>query len=198
MILAPVPSMSSTGAPGAAQRIQATAFAAATAFAMMDRWACTTAGSTARWKSRPLLIGTRPSRTRLSSGSSMWTMTSTIGHGALHSCREFTRGFGRGTGDLGNGAVIANQRLPRCVLDPRSRRPRAEHVYLDRTPMRGGVFLEGVQVFGQPGSGTSKSRLTCVAESPAADGGFDFERSIDTGQHGGRSPDGVTSRASTR
>ena len=64
--------------------------------------------------------------------------------------------------------------------------------------MRGGVFLEGVQVFGQPGSGTSKSRLTCVAESPAADGGFDFERSIDTGQHGGRSPDRVTSRASTR
>ena len=122
----------------------------------------------------------------------------TIGHGALHSCREFTRGFGRGTGDLGNGAVIANQRLPRRVFDPRSRRPRAEHVHLDRTPMRGGVFLEGVQVFGQPGSGTPKSRLTCVAKSPAADGGFDFERSIDTGQHGGRSPDGVTSRASTR
>ena len=79
MILAPVPSMISTGAPGAAQRIQATAFAAATAFTIMDRWACTTAGSTARWKSRPLLIDTRPSRTRLSSGSSMWTITSPSG-----------------------------------------------------------------------------------------------------------------------
>ena len=121
-----------------------------------------------------------------------------IGHGALHPCREFTRGFGRGARDLGNRAVIANQRLPRCVLDPRSRRPRTEHVYLDRTPMRGGVLLEGVQVFGQPGSGTPKSCLTGVAKSPATDGGFDFERSIDTGQHGGRSPDGVTSRASSR
>ena len=94
--------------------------------------------------------------------------------------------------------MIADQRLPRRVLDPRSRGPRAEHVHLDRSSMRGGVFLEGVQVFGQPGSGTPKSHLTCVTESPAADGGFDFERSIDTGQHGGRAPDGVTSRTSTR